>query len=153
MEEDEEDDTGQNTEMEDGEEDRKREKMWAECRSWLELMIQNQQLSAKYRALHDEERSSCPQLVHEYARMNVTEMRRQLEEDDLPYEEMEQAYKLEEEGEEEGGAVAGAIDPREKYSSQLVQLIEMGFEDEEANLLALIDTGGSVENAINKLVS
>jgi hypothetical protein len=28
----------------------------------------------------------------------------------------------------------------------------MGFGDQEANLLALIDTGGSLENALSKLI-
>ncbi|EKX38104.1 hypothetical protein GUITHDRAFT_115658 [Guillardia theta CCMP2712] len=146
---------GPNDMMEEEEEQRKRERNWAECRTWLEIMIFNHEFSKQIRTLHQEDGSDCPQLLINYARMNGTEMRRQLEEDDLPYEEMEQAYKEEME-EEEGGdgeEEAAAVDPREKYSSQLLQLIEMGFEDEEANLLALIDTGGSVENAITKLVS
>ena len=31
-------------------------------------------------------------------------------------------------------------------------LQEMGFGDQEANLLALIDTGGSLENTLSKLI-
>ena len=43
------------------------------------------------------------------------------------------------------------VSPREKYAAQLEQLRDMGFPDDFANLEALIDTGGSVENAISRL--
>ena len=45
------------------------------------------------------------------------------------------------------------VEPEVKYAAQLSQLKDMGFGDEMANLEALIETGGSVENAITRLIS
>ena len=41
--------------------------------------------------------------------------------------------------------------PREKYAEQLVQIKEMGFNDEEAILQILVQTGGNVQLALEKL--
>lgn len=43
------------------------------------------------------------------------------------------------------------VSPEVKYASQLAHLQDMGFGDEMANLEALIETGGSIENAISRL--
>ena len=43
------------------------------------------------------------------------------------------------------------VSPEVKYASQLAHLIDMGFADERANLEALIETGGSIENAVSRL--
>lgn len=55
------------------------------------------------------------------------------------------------------GASAGAgvstQDPKEKYASQLQQMKDMGFINEQANLQALIATNGNVEAAVERLLS
>lgn len=43
------------------------------------------------------------------------------------------------------------VSPEAKYAAQLAHLKDMGFGDERANLEALIETGGSIENAISHL--
>jgi hypothetical protein len=43
------------------------------------------------------------------------------------------------------------VSPEVKYASQLAHLKDMGFADDRANLEALIETGGSIENAISHL--
>lgn len=43
--------------------------------------------------------------------------------------------------------------PQEKYKSQLQQLKDMGFYDEQKNLDALIATNGNVNSAVEKLLS
>jgi len=45
------------------------------------------------------------------------------------------------------------VPPAERFASQLVQLQEMGFVDGEANLRALIATGGNVNAAVERLLS
>mmetsp|Transcript_15519 Transcript_15519/g.26239 ORF Transcript_15519/g.26239 Transcript_15519/m.26239 type:complete len:82 (-) Transcript_15519:96-341(-) len=57
-----------------------------------------------------------------------------------------------------GGAGAGAgtastdsRPPREKYAEQLTQIKEMGFNDEDAILQILEQTGGNVQLALEKL--
>lgn len=55
-----------------------------------------------------------------------------------------------------GGAAAGVAptqDPKEKYVSQLQQMKDMGFINEQANLQALIATNGNVEAAVERLLS
>jgi len=54
-----------------------------------------------------------------------------------------------------GGAAADAAagDAAAMYAAQLASLGEMGFADREANLRALVATGGNVEAAIARLVS
>lgn len=43
--------------------------------------------------------------------------------------------------------------PRERFATQLGQLRDMGFTDEEAALRALQATGGNVQAAIDRLLS
>ena len=43
-----------------------------------------------------------------------------------------------------GGAAADTRPPREKYATQLQQIKEMGFNDEDAILQILEQTGGNV---------
>lgn len=53
-----------------------------------------------------------------------------------------------------GGAGAQAADtrpPREKYVDELKQIKEMGFNDEDAILQILEQTGGNVQLALEKL--
>merc|ERR1711937_1021735 len=49
------------------------------------------------------------------------------------------------------GFLAPQQDPRERYQVELVQLMSMGFEDNEKNLAALIKYNGSVEMAATEL--
>lgn len=52
-----------------------------------------------------------------------------------------------------GGAAPGdSRPPEERFSSQLQSLQDMGFVDGQANLRALLISGGSVEGAINILL-
>lgn len=55
-----------------------------------------------------------------------------------------------------GGAASGqpsdSRPPEERYASQLQQLRDMGFVDGQANLRALLISGGSVEGAISILL-
>jgi len=48
-------------------------------------------------------------------------------------------------------AVADARPSREKYAEQLVQIKEMGFNDEDAILQILEQTGGNVQLALERL--
>ena len=50
-----------------------------------------------------------------------------------------------------GGAAADTRPPREKYADQLTQIKEMGFNDEDAILQILEQTGGNVQLALEKL--
>ena len=50
-------------------------------------------------------------------------------------------------------APAAGQDPKEKYASQLQQMKDMGFINEQANLQALIATNGNVEAAVERLLS
>lgn len=52
-----------------------------------------------------------------------------------------------------GGAPADTRPPREKYATQLVQIKEMGFNDEDAILQILEQTGGNVQLALERLFS
>jgi len=52
-----------------------------------------------------------------------------------------------------GGAAADSRPPREKYASQLQQIKEMGFNDEDAILQILEQTGGNVQLALERLFS
>lgn len=55
-----------------------------------------------------------------------------------------------------GGAAGGAPDtrpPREKYATQLKQVMEMGFNDEETILQILVQTNGNVNLALEILFS
>ena len=45
------------------------------------------------------------------------------------------------------------VDPKEKYKEQNERLKEMGFITEEANLQALIKTGGNVDAAVERLLN
>ena len=45
-----------------------------------------------------------------------------------------------------------AVDPATRYSSQIQQLVDMGFADREANLRALIATSGNVNAAVERLL-
>ena len=49
------------------------------------------------------------------------------------------------------GQPADARPPREKYADQLTQIKEMGFNDEDAILQILEQTGGNVQLALEKL--
>lgn len=50
-------------------------------------------------------------------------------------------------------APADARPPREKYASQLQQIKDMGFNDEEVILQMLEKTGGNVNLALENLFS
>ncbi len=50
-------------------------------------------------------------------------------------------------------APASAEPPATRYASQLRQLYDMGFSDEQANLQALIATGGNLNAAVERLLS
>ena len=57
-----------------------------------------------------------------------------------------------------GGAAAppappAAQDPALRFASQISQLCDMGFMDTDANLRALIATGGNVNAAVERLLS
>ena len=53
-----------------------------------------------------------------------------------------------------GGAPANpAPAPEIRYANQLSQLCDMGFLDTEANLRALVATGGNVNAAVERLFS
>ena len=43
--------------------------------------------------------------------------------------------------------------PAERFASQLRQLYDMGFTDEQANLQALIAVGGNLNAAVERLLS
>ena len=49
------------------------------------------------------------------------------------------------------GAAADTRPPREKYAEQLTQIKEMGFNDEDAILQILEQTGGNVQLALERL--
>jgi len=55
----------------------------------------------------------------------------------------------------EAAAVAAASNPviRARFAQQLEALIAMGFSDEQKCLQALVDTGGNVDRALDKLFS
>lgn len=109
-----------------------------------------------------------------YHEFNATEMRQALDAPELDYKWVEahkedeeilrreaqedaaeaEAQKAREEAEEAARlAPPQVVEPHVKYASQLQHLQDMGFPDERANLEALIETGGSVENAISRLLS
>ena len=46
-----------------------------------------------------------------------------------------------------------AQDPALRFASQISQLCDMGFMDTDANLRALIATGGNVNAAVERLLS
>ena len=46
----------------------------------------------------------------------------------------------------------GTGTPQERFRTQLVKLQEMGFNDEEANIAALLAVGGSVNAAVERLL-
>jgi len=115
-----------------------------------------------------------PDMVLYYHTFNATDMRLALDSPLLDYswvlahqQDEADTRKEEEEEEEEAAAqlareeaaararAAAArgemIAPDIKYASQLANLQDMGFPDTRANLEALIETGGSVENAISRL--
>lgn len=48
---------------------------------------------------------------------------------------------------------AAPVDPRVRFASQLQQMREMGFPNDEANLQALIATGGNVHAAVDRILS
>jgi ubiquilin len=50
-------------------------------------------------------------------------------------------------------APAPVQSPAERYASQLRQLYDMGFSDEQANLQALVATGGNLNAAVERLLS
>ena len=50
-------------------------------------------------------------------------------------------------------APVSAEPPATRYASQLRQLYDMGFSDEQANLQALIATGGNLNAAVERLLS
>ena len=52
-----------------------------------------------------------------------------------------------------GGPPAPVADPSAAYAAQLQALTDMGFPDRDANLRALVATGGNLEAAIARLVS
>jgi ubiquilin len=45
------------------------------------------------------------------------------------------------------------MDPAARFASQISQLCDMGFLDTDANLRALIATGGNVNAAVERLLS
>lgn len=45
-----------------------------------------------------------------------------------------------------------AADPATRYSSQIQQLVDMGFADRDANLRALVATSGNVNAAVERLL-
>lgn len=49
-------------------------------------------------------------------------------------------------------APAPAVDPATRYAAQIQQLQDMGFADADANLQALIQTGGNVNAAVERLL-
>ena len=115
--------------------------------------------------------TSPPDLALFYQNFNQTELREALDAPELDYkwvvahkEDQELLRKEQEELDQEDAqqrqqeteAITAPngdqeVSPREKYAAQLEQLRDMGFPDDFANLEALIDTGGSVENAISRL--
>ena len=48
---------------------------------------------------------------------------------------------------------AAPANPESAYAAQLQQLQEMGFFDRDANLRALIATGGNVHAAVERLLA
>lgn len=50
-----------------------------------------------------------------------------------------------------GAASTDTRPPREKYATQLAQIKEMGFNDEDAILQILEQTGGNVQLALERL--
>ena len=50
-----------------------------------------------------------------------------------------------------GGAPADSRPPRERFATELQQLKEMGFQDEETNLQMLQQCNGNVNLAIERL--
>lgn len=48
--------------------------------------------------------------------------------------------------------VAPSVPPAQLYASQLQLMTEMGFPDQDANLQALVATGGNLDAAISRLV-
>merc|ERR1719237_1120942 len=51
------------------------------------------------------------------------------------------------------GAGGNSTPPEELYASQLTQLQEMGFHDQQANIRALSQVGGNVNAAVDRLLS
>ena len=115
--------------------------------------------------------TSPPDLALFYQNFNQTELREALDAPELDYkwvvahkedqellrkeqEELDQEEAQQRQQETEAITAPNGdqeVSPREKYAAQLEQLRDMGFPDDFANLEALIDTGGSVENAISRL--
>ena len=50
-------------------------------------------------------------------------------------------------------AVPPGMDPAARFADQISQLCDMGFLDTDANLRALVATGGNVNAAVERLLS
>jgi ubiquilin len=50
-------------------------------------------------------------------------------------------------------AAAPVANPEEAYATQLQQLRDMGFYDQQENIAALQATGGNVNSAVERLLS
>jgi len=50
-----------------------------------------------------------------------------------------------------GGSTADNKPPKEKYAAELAQIKEMGFNDEEVIIQALVQSNGNVNVALERL--
>jgi hypothetical protein len=125
-----------------------------DCKLWCESHIRTIRNCRRIVEIAAKVNETMIDYIHELAANNISEYEERLRTMDLPYSEWEEdteAWRMIEE-DQNPPKPAESAPPDEKYKAQLEQMLAMGFADVDANLRALIDTGGNVENAVSQLL-
>jgi hypothetical protein len=128
----------------------------AGCKLYIDSQIQSIKLARQIQQLWREKNDTleiAQEVVDEYAALNESRYEEMLQTMDFPYSEWERDTEtMRSDDDDDDEAPAATLPPEQRYKKQLEQMVDMGFADVEANLKALIDTGGSVEAAISQLI-